>query len=107
MKIELPNYHWFLSRHNGQFVTNTYSGSAGTLGDAGCLCTRTFHYRVYADISSGNESQFRLIAECYLVQPWHLGGTKTDFERTEFLCSENCIAQAAKWLSDVSNKHGF
>jgi hypothetical protein len=107
MKIELPNYHWFVSRHEGRFVTNIYSGSAGTLGDVGCIGTRTFNYRVYVDISSGNESEFRLIVESYIIQPWHLGGHKTDFEKTEFLCSEDCVVQATKWLSEISAKYGF
>ena len=107
MKIELPNYHWFLSQHEGRFVANKYSGSAGTLGDAGCISARTFNYKVYVDISSGNESEFRLIAESYIIQPWHLGGHKTDFEKAEFFCSEDCIAQAANWLSEVSSKYGF
>ena len=107
MKIELPNYHWFVGRHEGRFVTNVYSGSAGTLGDAGYICTRTFNYRVYVDISSGNESDFRLIVESYIIQPWHLGGHKTDFEKTEFLCSEDCVVQATKWLSEISAKYGF
>jgi hypothetical protein len=107
MKIELPNYHWFVSRHEGRFVTNIYSGSAGTLGDVGCIGTRTFNYRVYVDISSGNESEFRLIVESYIIQPWHLGGHKTDFEKTEFLCSEDCVVQAIKWLSEISAKYGF
>lgn len=107
MKIELPNYHWFVSRHEGRFVTNIYSGSAGTLGDVGCIGTRTFNYRVYVDISSGNESEFRLIVESYIIQSWHLGGHKTDFEKTEFLCSEDCVVQATKWLSEISAKYGF
>jgi hypothetical protein len=107
MKIELPNYHWFVSRHEGHFVTNIYSGAAGTLGDVGCIGTRTFNYRVYVDISSGNESEFRLIVESYIIQPWHLGGHKTDFEKTEFLCSEDCVVQATKWLSEISAKYGF
>ena len=107
MKIELPNYHWFVGRHEGRFVTNIYSGSAGTLGDVGCIVTRTINFRVYVDISSGNESEFRLIAESYIIQPWHLGGHKTDFEKTEFLCSEDCVVQATKWLSEISAKYGF
>ena len=107
MKIELPNYHWFVSRHEGRFATNIYSGSVGTAADAGCICGRTFNYRVFVDISSGNESEFHLIAESYLIQPWRLGGHKTDFEKSEFLCSEDGVAQAASWLSEVSSKYGF
>ena len=107
MMIELPNYHWFLSKHEGRFVTNIYSGSAGTVGDSGCIFTRTFNYRVYVNISSGNESEFRMVAESCIIQPWHLRGNKTDFEKAEFLCSEDCIAQVTKWLSEVSGKYGF
>ena len=107
MKIELPNYHWFLSQHEGRFVTNVYSGSAGTLDNAGCICTRTFNYKVYVDISSEKEGEFHLIAESYIIQPWHLGGHKTDFEKVEFLFSEDCIAHAENRLSEVSSKYGF
>ena len=106
-KIDLPRYHWLVSKHEGRFVTNTYSGSMGTLPDQGCVSVRTFNYRVYVDTSSGEESAFRLIAESYIIQPWHLGGHKTDFERAEFLCPEDCVAQAAIWLSEVSKKYGF
>lgn len=35
-KIDLPHYHWLVSKHEGRFVTNTYSGSMGTLPDQGC-----------------------------------------------------------------------
>ena len=107
MKIDLPHYHWFVNRHEGRFVTNIYTGSAGTQSGAGSVSTRTFHYKVYADISSGNENEFRMIAESYVRQPWQSGGTKTDFERAEFPCVEDCVSHAARWLSDVSAKHGF
>ena len=107
LQVELPSYRWLISRHEGRFVTNVYSGSTGTLPDAGYTCTKTFHYKVYADSSSGEESKFRLIAETYLIQPWHLGGGKTDAERAEFACSEQGILQAAKWLAETSVKYGF
>ena len=54
MRLDLPAYHWFVSRPEGRFVTNIYSGSTGTDKDTGCMNTRTFHYRVYVDITSGN-----------------------------------------------------
>ena len=107
MKIELPNYHWFVSRHEGRFVTNIYSGSAGTVGNTGCISNLTFHYKVYVDISSRNASEFRLIAESYLLQPHHLGGSKTDLEKTEFVCSEDSLTKVASWLEEISSKHGF
>lgn len=107
MKIELPKYHWFLSKCEGRFVTNMYSGSAGTAPDTGCIGTRTFNYRVYVDISGGDENHFRLIAESFIIQPWNLGGRKTDLEQAEFECSENCVAEVEKWLSEISAKYGF
>ena len=106
-KIDLPRYHWLVSKHEGRFVTNTYSGSMGTLPDQGCVSVRTFNYRVYADISSGEESMFRLIAESYIIQPWHIGGHKTDFERSEFACSERGVEQAGEWLAIQASKYGF
>ena len=106
-KIDLPRYHWLVSKHEGRFVTNVYSGSMGTLPDQGCVSVRTLNYRVYVDISSGEESTFRLIAESYIIQPWHLGGHKTDFERSEFEGSEQGIARAAEWLGRTAAKNGF
>jgi hypothetical protein len=107
MKIELPKYHWLISRHEGRLVTNTYSGSLGTPGDSGCIGTRTFNYRVFADASSNTENDFRIVAESYIIQPWHLGGNKTDLERKEFECSEGGVVQATEWLEEISTKYRF
>ena len=106
-KIDLPHYHWFVSKHEGRFVTNTYSGSMGTLPDQGCVSVRIFNYRVYVDISSGEESKFHLIAESYIIQPWHLGGHKTDAERAKFESSESGVNEAEEWLAQIAAKHGF
>ena len=106
-KIDLPRYHWLVSKHEGRFVTNIYSGSMGSLPDQGCVSARTFNYRVYVDISSGEESSFRLIAETYNIQPWNRGGNKTDFERAEFESSEKGISEAEEWLGRTAAKHGF
>ena len=106
-KIDLPRYQWLVSKHEGRFVTNTYSGSMGTLPDQGCVSVRTFNYRVYVDISSGEESTFLLIAESYIIQPWHLGGHKTDAERAEFECSESGVRGAEEWLARTAAKYGF
>ena len=107
MKIELPNYHWFVCQHEGRYVANVYTGSLGTQSDVGCIGVCTFHYRGYVDTASGKESEFRVIAECYLIQPWHLGGKKTDWERAELGYAEEGMAQAEKWLSDMSSRYGF
>ena len=106
-KIDLPHYHWLVSKQEGRFVTNTCSGSMGTLPDQGCLSVRTFNYRVYIDISSGEENKFRLIAESYIIQPWHLGGHKTDTERVEFESSESGVREAEEWLARTAAKYGF
>ena len=106
-KIELPQISWLVCRHEGCFVTNTYSGSLGTLPNGGCVSAHTFQYRVYVDISSGSERNFRLIAESFLLQPWHLGSHKTDFERLELECSESGVRQAEEWLSKTASMHGF
>ena len=83
-KINLPPYGWLVTKHEGRFVTNAHSGSLGTLPDQGCIGVKTFNYRAYTDISGGEGSAFRLIAEYYIMQPWSHGGNKTDFERAEF-----------------------
>lgn len=106
-KIDLPRYHWLVSKHEGRFVTNTYSGSMGTLPDQGCVSVRTFNYRVYMDISSGEESSFRLIAESYIIQPLSRGGHKADFERAEFESSENGVKEVKAWLAKTASKYGF
>ena len=106
-KIDLPRYHWLVSKHEGRFVTNIYSGSMGTLPDQGCVNVRTLNYRVYVDTSSGEESAFRLIAESYIIQSWSYGGHKTDFERAEFESSENGVREAEEWLGQTAAKYGF
>ena len=106
-KIDLPRYHWLVSKHEGRFVTNTYSGSMGTLPDQGCVSVRTLNYRVYVDTSSGEETSFRLIAESYIIQPWNRGGNKSDFERAEFESSEKGISETEEWLGRTAAKHGF
>ena len=106
-KLDLPRYHWLVSKHEGRFVTNTYSGSMGTLPDQGCVSVRTFNYRVYVDISSGEESTFRLIAESYIIQPWSRGGHKTNTEHAEFESSEKGVKEAEEWLGRIAAKYGF
>ena len=106
-KIDLPRHHWLVSKYEGHFVTNTYSGSMGTFPDQGCVNVRTFNYHVYVDISGGEESAFRLIAESCIIRPWSRGGQKTDFERAEFESSEKGVGEAEEWLGRTAAKHGF
>ncbi len=106
-KIDLPHYQSLVIKHEGRFVANTYSGSLGTHADQGCVRARTFNYRVYVDISSGEESNFRLIAECWIIQPWSCGGEKTDMERAEFEGSDQGVTDAIDWLTQAAAKHEF
>ena len=106
-KIDLPRYHSLVSKHEGRFVTNTCSGSMGTLSNRGCVSVRTFDYRVYVDVSDSEAGTFRLIAESYIILPWSRGGNKTDFERAEFENSEKGVEDAGEWLGQTAAKYGF
>ena len=66
-KIDLPNLHWLISKHEGRYATNVWSASLGTSPSDGCITVKTFNYRVYVDTSCANESEFRLIAKSYII----------------------------------------
>ncbi|MBR5601406.1 MAG: hypothetical protein IKW24_02130 [Clostridia bacterium] len=103
-RVDLPRYDWFVNNHS----TNTFSGSLGTLPDQGCIAIRTFHYRVFVDTSKGkDESTYRLVAECYIIQPWDQKGAKTDEQRADFDASEQGIDQAGEWIGGIAAKFGF
>ena len=106
-KIDLPHLHWLISRHEGRYATNVWSASLGTSPSEGCMNVKTFNYRVYVDTSSGNENEFRLIAESYIINPWSGGGHKSDMEHAEFEVSENGVTLASEWLSQTTTKYGF
>ena len=106
-KIDLPNLHWLISKHEGRYATNVWSASLGTSPSEGCINIKTFNYRVYVDTSCANESEFRLIAESYIINPWSDGGNKSDMEHAEFEVSENSVTRAREWLSQTATKYGF
>ncbi len=106
-RIELPDLHWFVNRYEGRFLTNTFSGSLGTSAGTGCLRVRTFHFRVFMDVSSSNEETFRLIAKAYVLQPWHLGGDKTDVTSAAFEGTVQGISEAEQWLVQTIQRLGF
>ena len=105
-KIDLPNLHWLISKHEGRYATNVWSASLGT-SPSGCTNVKTFNYRVHVDISCANESEFRLIAESYIINPWSDGGNKSDMEHAEFEVSENGVTLASEWLSQTATIYGF
>ncbi len=106
-KIDLPKLHWLISKHEGRYVTNVYSASLGTLPNEGSINVKTFNYRVHVDTSSGKESEFRLIAESYIINPWNTGGHKSNMERSEFEATERGLILASQWLSITATKFGF
>ena len=106
-KIDLPNLHWLISKHEGRYATNVWSASFGTSPSEGCTNVKTFNYRVYVDISCGTESEFRLIAESYIINPWSDGSNKSDMGHAEFEVTEAGITLASEWLSQISTKYGF
>ena len=106
-KIDLPNLHWLISKHEGRYATNVWSASLGTSPSEGCTNVKTFNYRVCVDTSSGNESEFRLIAESYIINPWSDGGNKSDMEHAEFEVTADGVLLASEWLSQISTKYGF
>ena len=106
-KIDLPNLHWLISKHEGRYATNVWTASLGTSPSEGYINVKTFNYRVYVDTSSGNESEFRLIAESYIINPWRDGGNKSDMEQAEFGVTENGVTLASEWLSQTATKYGF
>ena len=106
-KIDLPNLHWLISKHEGRYTTNVWSSSLGTSPSEGCTNVKTFNYRVYVDRSVGNDNEFRLIGESYIINPWSGGGHKSDMEHAEFEVSENGVTLASEWLSQTATKYGF
>lgn len=106
-KIDLPNLHWLISKHEGRYATNVWTASLGTSPSEGCTNVKTFNYRVYVDTSSENENEFRLIAESYIINPWSGGGHKSDMERAEFEVTADGVLLASEWLSQISTKYGF
>lgn len=94
--INIPDISWLVNEREGW--KNCFSGSLGTTQN-GCLTAPTFNYRVYVNDD--------LIAECFIIQPWHLGGQKINFARAEFECSDKGVKHASEWLSDMVIKYGF
>jgi len=108
MRIDLPRFQWFIQKQGDMFATNIYSiysGSLGTNPAKGCIANLTFNYLAYVDVSSNDESGFRLVAEGFNIQPW--GRRKTDFERAEFDNSPKVIRDAGEWLGKIAAKYGF
>lgn len=95
--INIPDISWFANKKEGW--KNCFSGSLGTTPN-GCLTVNTFNYRVYV-----NEDY--LVAECFIIQPWYLGGQKTNFVQAEFECSDNGALKAGEWISDMALKYDF
>ena len=107
MKISLPRRQWFIQNQADKFITNTYSGSIGTLANKGCMVTHTFDYRVFPDISREEKTASHLVAEGFIIEPWAVGGKRVELAREAFELSEKGIIEAGEWLGKLAAKHGF
>lgn len=101
-KIDLPGYSWFYSNQQGTWVKNSYSGSRGTSTTNGCLCNKTYNYRVY--IKDISETESVIIAECYFIFPIEQGGNKTEVVSNKFENSEKGLIDASFWLYEEEQK---
>lgn len=102
MAIELPKYSWFVSGAGSSYVTNSYSGSCGTSPTLGCLSVTTFNYRVFVE---SIDSDWKIVAEYYLILPWSEGGSIKELTREVFDNSQAGLDEAAEWLSVASQKY--
>ena len=105
--IQLPVFPWFARMHEGRLVTNAFSGSIRLNPALGSLHTKTFHYRVRAEILNPNEGTFRIIAETYILPPRKDGNEKAAKEIKSFEGSEEGIRSVEAWLAHTASKHGY
>jgi len=108
-RIKLPLYNWFVCTQEGKPVSNFYTGSYGTDGDEGCLCRRTFNYRVFTEKKNITEKETVeiFVAESYVIEAFEDGGGKTNFEHEEFERTEEGLVAIADWLTKNAINQGF
>ena len=102
--IKLPSYNMFVAKSDGKYALNSMTGSAGTDPLCGCLHKYTFNYKVAAIKPDNDSTPKILMAECWLISPWKLGGKKQKLACKEFECTEQGIKEAEKWLNIISEK---
>lgn len=95
MKVILPIESWFVQKN--KITGNIYSGSAGTDPARGCLCKRTFNYKVHVEEIA--ESELIVVVECYVQLPWSEEMKKTNFDSKTFKFLSNGISNAQEWLN--------
>lgn len=106
-KITLPDYTYLVNLNGGRYFTNDYSGSVGTVSGEGCLGFPTFNYYVHADVSSGEEEEFRFFVRCYALSSWKEGGKITREDSAEFPYSPDVVSVLEKWLTDKALEYQF
>ncbi|MBR2406363.1 MAG: hypothetical protein IKB04_04915 [Clostridia bacterium] len=96
--VNIPLYSWFVSKMEGQPVTNVFRGSVGTDPTRGCLLKTTMNYLVY--IRDFNTETARFVCECRVVRPWDEGSTVEEPVIADFPCSEEGRLEAEAWLNE-------
>ena len=105
--FELPEFGWFYRVHDKDTFKNTFSGSAGTSTERGCVSETTFNYRVFVDVAADPKE---LVAQWYLAFPWNNVPPRSEPCEKRFECSEEGVKEAEKWLeseydgADISKK---
>ncbi len=96
--FELPEFGWFYRVHEKDTFKNTFSGSAGTSAERGCVSSTTFNYRVFVDVGAEPKE---LVAQWYLSFPWNSEPPRSETSEKRFECSDDGVKQAEKWLESA------
>ncbi len=97
----IPRFVWFCQVDNGKYIVNTYTASAGTSGETGCITSTLFNYKIYVDLK-GEKPLFK--ASWYIRYPWGHTPERTEEVVNEFECSEDGLNAANEWLDAEYNK---
>lgn len=96
--VTIPLYSWFVSKMEGEPVTNVYRGSVGTDPERGCLLQTTMNFLVY--IRDFNTETARFVCECRTVKPWDEGSAVSEPTVADFPCTEEGRVAAQDWLNE-------
>lgn len=99
INITLPNFKWFLQQVDGEYLTNTFTGSLGTDSKEGAINKTTFNYKVFVKIMKG-KGPVSFCAECFWRLPWNENCRIEGFAKKEFAVSQKGIDRAQKWLEN-------
>ncbi len=100
--LPLPNYDWFVTKHDGKTVSNTFTGSCRKDATKGHFSTATFNYKI--SVSNVGKENAKIIVNCFLEKPWYKGGGRKLLAENEFECSPCGLAEAVSHLNNKCQK---